>query len=395
MHDGTAGGHRAYIGTYNKIKAIYYWPGMAGMIKHYVETCVPCQMRGAAKYKEPLHPTRSLGPGYLVHLDISYMPKATNGMRYVLDARDNLTGFVEAKAIRGKTEEAITAWVEDFYLRHPFIQRFVADNGSEFKNALLMSTLEKLGVPITFIPKYHPESNSPVERGHSPLKNTLGKWCAAGLRTWHKMLKQAVYAENVTIKRTTGYTPHLLWYGTEANYPIESIVKTWGKFGSNPSTEDILARLDLTKETITEEEIVKVLNESELTTDELVAIRARQINEQDVVLDEAVERVMKSRMQDKVRWDAQRYVRTCPLQVGDLVLEHKTCLETTWSCIGKLGSRWRGPFRIKEAVGNGTYRIAELDGTVAAQVVSGSRLKKFLIRDPAFTALMFCYGVTI
>jgi hypothetical protein len=346
-------------------------------------------MRAVTKYKEPLNPTRSLGPGYLVHIDLTPMPTSYNGMNYVLDARDNLTGYVEARAIRRKTEGTITSFVEDFYLRHPFIRCFAADNGSEFLNKLLVDTLYRLGVPIHFIPQYHPESNSPVERGHSTLKNTLAKWAADNLTHWTDWLASACYAENVTIKRTTGYTPHMLWYGREANFPIESVVHTWGRTDKDPKMNDILSRLDSNSPIIAEADIVRLISGSDLTTADLIAIRTRQIHEQDEILDAVVDKVLKSRLKDKRRWDAQRYIRKRPLQVGDFVLEHRTCLETTWS--GKLESRWRGPFRIKEVCPGGTYRLAELDGSVKAPTVSGARLRKFLIRDPADDMLHFCF----
>jgi hypothetical protein len=108
-----------------------------------------------------------------------------------------------------------------------------------------------------------------------------------------------------------------------------------------------------------------------------------------MILDAVVQKVIKSRLKDKRRWDAQRYIRKCPLQVGNYVFKHRTLLESTWA--GKLESRWRGPFRIKEVLSGGTYRLAELDGSVQKTVVSGSRLRKFLIRDPSNDQLYFCF----
>ncbi|GBG93156.1 hypothetical protein CBR_g59759, partial [Chara braunii] len=42
-------------------------------------------------------------------------------MRYILDARDNLSVFVEAVALQKKTGRSVADWIEDFYLRHPFV----------------------------------------------------------------------------------------------------------------------------------------------------------------------------------------------------------------------------------------------------------------------------------
>ncbi|GBG78842.1 hypothetical protein CBR_g28066 [Chara braunii] len=54
--------------------------------------------------------------------------------RYILDARDNLSGFVEAVALKKKTGKSVADWIEDLYLRDPFVRRFIADNETEFVN---------------------------------------------------------------------------------------------------------------------------------------------------------------------------------------------------------------------------------------------------------------------
>ncbi|GBG77839.1 hypothetical protein CBR_g25769 [Chara braunii] len=97
---------------------------------------------------------------------------------YILDARDNLSGFVEAVALKKKTRRSVSGWIEDFYLRHPFVGRFIADNEMEFVNQEVLGMLKRLCVPIKLIEPYHPEVNAPVERGHRTLKNTIAKLAA-------------------------------------------------------------------------------------------------------------------------------------------------------------------------------------------------------------------------
>ncbi|GBG86122.1 hypothetical protein CBR_g41025 [Chara braunii] len=119
MRDGLAGGHRSSKGTLAKIVPLYFWPGMAGMVATYCQTCLICQERSSVRAYEPLTPTRVLGPGHLVRLDLAVMPVSTDGFRYILDARDNLSGYVEAVALKRKTGKPVADWVEDFYLRPP------------------------------------------------------------------------------------------------------------------------------------------------------------------------------------------------------------------------------------------------------------------------------------
>ncbi|GBG62423.1 hypothetical protein CBR_g30376 [Chara braunii] len=298
MHDGRAGGHRSSKGTLAKIVPLYFWPGMAGMVATYCQTCLICQERSSARVYEPLRLTRVLGPGHLVHLDLAVMPVSTDGFRYILDARDNLSGYIEAVALKRKTGKAVADWVEDFYLRHPFMRRFIADNGTKFVNQEVLNMLKILCVPINITQAYHPEANSPVERGHQTLKNTIVKLAAYDLGNWPRYLRQAVFFENVTPKRTTGCIPAELWYGREIDFPVEALVPTWNRLDDDPH----------------------------LTTEELITARCQQVAKNEEALDEVVNRVMDSPMRDKARWDQVKNIRKEPLQVGEKVLVRNSAL---------------------------------------------------------------------
>ncbi|GBG88373.1 hypothetical protein CBR_g47072 [Chara braunii] len=352
MHDGLAGGHRLSKGTLAKIVPLDFWPRMAGMVATYCQTCLICQKRSVVRVYEPLRPTRVLGPGHLVHLDLAVMPVSTDGFRYILDARDNLSGYVEAIALKKKTGKAVADWVEDFYLRHPFVRRFIADNGTKFVNQEVFNTLKTLCIPIKITEPYHPEANAPVERGHRTLKNTIAKLAADNLGSWPRFLKQAVFAENMTPKRTTGCIPAELWYGREIDFLIEALVPTWNRLDDDPH----------------------------LSTEELITARCQQVARNEEALEEVVNQVTDSRMRDKARWDQVKNIRKEPLQVGEKMLIRNSALESTWS--GQLGKRFKGPYRIAKRVGLNTFELEDLDGTSIRGSFPGQRLVRFSSRNP-------------
>ena len=86
-----------------------------------------------------------------------------------------------------------------------------------------------------------------------------------------------------------------------------------------------------------------------------------------------------SRLSDQTRWNNKRYIRKERLQVGDVVILHDTSLETQWT--KRLEARWMGPYKIIREVEGKAYEIAEMDGTRSQGIVSGSRLRKFILRD--------------
>ena len=57
---------------------------------------------------------------------------------------------------------------------------------------------------------------------------------------------------------------------------------------------------------------------------------------------------------------------------GDLVLRYNSKLyKTFWK---KFQVRWEGPFRVVDCFANGTYQLADLDGTLHASRVNAWRL---------------------
>ncbi|GBG63002.1 hypothetical protein CBR_g34701 [Chara braunii] len=124
------GGHRGVQATYAKISGLYYWDGMMEMVGKFCRSCVPCQKRSRLRQGEPLHPRLEREVGAVVHLDLLFIPLGDQGYNYIFDARDNLSGFVDGRAIRTKT--VLVSYIEEYYLRYPFVREFVMDRGSEF-----------------------------------------------------------------------------------------------------------------------------------------------------------------------------------------------------------------------------------------------------------------------
>ncbi|GBG89685.1 hypothetical protein CBR_g49538 [Chara braunii] len=132
IHYGIAGGHQGVQATYAKISELYYWDGMMNMAGKFCRSCAPCQERSRLRQGEPLHPKLEREVGVVVHLDLLFMSLGDQGYNYIFDARDNLSGFVDGRAIRTKTGSILVSCIEEYYLRYPFVREFVMDRGSEF-----------------------------------------------------------------------------------------------------------------------------------------------------------------------------------------------------------------------------------------------------------------------
>ncbi|GBG79532.1 hypothetical protein CBR_g29679 [Chara braunii] len=250
-----------------------------------------------------------------------------------------------------KTGPVLANCIEEYYLRYPFVKEFVMDRGSEFTCNEVRTLLAGYGIVANYTTTAHPQANAPVERGYSTITNLLAKWTEGKPGQWPKFLRAAFFVKNITVKRTTKYAPATLWYGRHATFLIESFLKTW-------------RRQDL---------------EVNLSFEELLDIRARQVGAAEERLREAAGQVERNRMEDKMRWDQMARVRKEPLAVGDVVLLYDSSLDKQWS--RKLDKRWMGPYKVLRCGEFGAYQIKELDGTGWQDWVSGTRLKKFVARE--------------
>ncbi|GBG87776.1 hypothetical protein CBR_g45932 [Chara braunii] len=351
LHDGIAGGHRGVQATYARISELYYWDGMMNMVGKLCRSCMPCQERSRLRQGEPLHPRLEREVGAVGHLDLLFMPLGDQGYNYIFDAHENLSGFVDGRAIRTKTGLVLVSCIEEYYLRYPFVREFVMDRGSQFTCQEVQKLLSRYGVAANYTTAAHPQANAPVERGHSTITSLLAKWTEERPNQWPRYLRAAFFVDNITIKRSTKHAPATLWYRRHATFPIESFLKKW-------------RRQDL---------------EINLSFEELLDIRARHIGAIEERIQEASDQVVRSRMDDMARWDQSARVRKVPLAVGDVVLLYDSSLEKQWS--RKLDKRWLGPYRIVRVGDFGAYQIEELNGTEWKDWVSGTRLKKVVARE--------------
>ncbi|GBG90741.1 hypothetical protein CBR_g51248, partial [Chara braunii] len=203
LHYGIAGGHRGVSATCEKINELYHWDGILTMVIKYCQSCVPCQQRSAQRPGKLLHPKLEREEGAVVHLDLLFMPLGEDRSNYIFDAQDNLTGFVDGRAIRTKTSPVLARCIEEYYLRYPFVREFVMDRGSEFTCNEVRTLLAGYDVVANYTTVAHPQANAPVERGHSTITNLLAKWTEGKPNQCPKFLRASFFVENVTVKRTT------------------------------------------------------------------------------------------------------------------------------------------------------------------------------------------------
>ena len=352
-HEGFGGGHCGRDGTQLKVSLRYYWEKLTDDVRAYVETCEPCQRQSLYREVEPLNPTWTSTIFNKIGVDIVHMPKGVGKKHYLVVARDDFTNWVEARALHNRGAEGVSRFLwEEIITRFGYVGQFTTDQGGEMKG-MSEELTNKYGIPIIRTTAYHLQANGMVKHGHGPLVAALVKVCAGEVRQWPKKLHLVLWADRMTAKRTTGKSPFALVYGNEAVLPIEMGVLSWRVMDWDRVT----------------------------TTEELLVARSKQLEQKDDDVDRAAALLHKEREKVKEKHDAGIRVRTVPLEVDQIVLLYDSSRIKPYPNERKFENRWNGPYRVAKVFENGSYKLKELDGTEIDNAVSGSRLKRFKIRD--------------
>jgi hypothetical protein len=144
-----------------------------------------------------------------------------------------------------------------------------------------------------------------------------------------KIFYASLWADRITVKRTTGFSSYQLMFGMQCIVPVELDAVSW-----------------------------HVANwRYPMTTTELLAARTRQLARRDDDLEYAAKSFEDSRLKMKEYFDRTHPLRPRRIQVGDLVLLYETQFVSQWS--RKFKNNWTGPYVVIEVKGDGSYRIGQ------------------------------------
>jgi hypothetical protein len=231
----------------------------------------------------------------------------------------------------------------------------VTDNGPEVKEAF-DRLLKRMNIPQIRITPYNHHANGVVERGHFVIREALIKTCKDKITDWPNRLPEIVFADRVTVSRTTGFSPFQLLHATDPILP-----------------------LDIAEATFLVEEF-----RSGIDTTELLQLRARQIAKHPEDVARAAETLRKARFASKEQFEKRflnRLARDSYLP-GELVIVRNTAIEMSHD--RKHKPRYLGPYEVASKTPKGNYRLKELDGTLLQYKYAAFRVLPYITRNHSF-----------
>lgn len=284
------------------------------------------------------------------------MPESADKYKYIVAARDDLSGTCEARALQHATSAELAKFFwEEIYCRYGAPQKVVTDNGPEIKKAF-EALLKRLGIPQIRITPYNHHANGVVERGHFTLREAIVKACKGDFSRWPSKLAEAVFADRVTISRVTGFSPYQLLHATDPLLPLDLIEATF-------LVENIRAGI---------------------STSELLALRMRQLSKHPEDIARAARILQKARFASKAQFE-QRFIKRLSrdeYKPGELVIVRNTGIELSHN--RKHQPRYLGPYEVDQKASEKSYKLKDLDGSPFQHRVGTFHLLPYISRRHEF-----------
>lgn len=342
-HSSAFGGHSGMRATYHRIKSLFYWPGMKKTVETFVRECPICQITKS----EHVHIPGLLNPLEIPDMAWSHITMdfieglpTSKGKNVILVVVDRLTKYAHFLAMSHPytVEDVVEIFMDNIHKLHGMPTVIVTDRDRVFTSKLFQELFKARKVKLRFSTAYHPQTDGQTERVNQCLESYLRNMTFQEPQQWCSWLALAEWWYNTTYHTSIQMTPFRALYGY-----------------SPPQVNEFSVPCNISEE-------------ARVTLEEKEAIIQK--------LKDSMDRAQK-RMKHFA--DMNRTERT--LLVGDMVyLKLQPYRQAAFGIRGslKLRSKYYGPFKVLEKVGQVAYRLQLPDDALIHPVFHVSQLKKHL-----------------
>lgn len=209
--------------TYQRLRKLYYWPGMKTSVDNFVRQCQICQQA------KPIH-TKPAGllqplpiperPWDDLTMDFIESLPRSEGYDTILVVVDRFTKYAHFIPLRHPFTASSVAkvFLDSIIKLHGVPLSIVTDRDKIFTSAMWRDIFTALGSKLSYITAYHPQTDGQSERVNQCVEQYLrcvvydkpGKW-----RSW---LPMAEFWYNSSYHTSAGCSPFQALYGRVPNF---------------------------------------------------------------------------------------------------------------------------------------------------------------------------------
>lgn len=212
FHQSALGGHSGTKATYQRIKRVFCWPNLKRMVEKFVAECPTCQLIKV----EHTHPAGLLKPLPIpgkpwscITLDFIEALPNSHGKEVILVVVDRLTKYAHFIALAHPytVEQIVNVLLDNIVKLHGPPLEIISDRDRIFTSTLYQQIFKALKVTLKFSTAYHPQTDGQTERVNQCLEAYLRSMVFQEPKQWSKWLAMAEWWYNTSYHSSLQMTP--------------------------------------------------------------------------------------------------------------------------------------------------------------------------------------------
>ncbi|KAL0160057.1 hypothetical protein M9458_043782, partial [Cirrhinus mrigala] len=203
-------GHQGIVRTKQRLRELYWWPGIDCLVKEYIQACQLCLSsdKTANTSAAPLQPVPFPStPWDKVAIDVvGPFDTAVWDCRYALTLIDYHSKWPEVAFTSFVTTHNVITFLTSVFSRYGNPRTIVSDNGTQFTSAEFSTFLRERDIRHIRTSLYHPAVNGAGERFHRVLKSCIQS-AVLEAKPWKPTVTEFLQVYRATPHSATGLSP--------------------------------------------------------------------------------------------------------------------------------------------------------------------------------------------